>query len=120
MTPLLSDQNLRTNDYLDLNTDERDVHRIAFAGMHKRGPLETITLDLGDSTYFHCPTKATVGVHWHFLSWNYYAMKTLPTLHHTDAKLTSLTIDDAGMYTCQLDKAIQKRFVLTILRKTSD
>jgi hypothetical protein len=104
-SPLLSDQTLRKNDYLDLNADERDVYRIAFAG---------------DSTYFRCPTNATTGVHWYFLSWNYYALKTLPTLHNTDARLHSLTIDDAGMYTCQLDKTVQKRFVLTILRKIRD
>ena len=47
-------------------------------------------------------------------------MKTLPTIYNTDAKLTSVTVDDAGMYTCQLNQTIQKRFVLTILRKIRD
>lgn len=31
-SPLLSDQYLQKNDYLDLKTNERDFHRIAFEG----------------------------------------------------------------------------------------
>jgi hypothetical protein len=32
-TPLLSDKYLKTNDYLEMNTNERDVYRIAFEGI---------------------------------------------------------------------------------------
>jgi hypothetical protein len=31
-SPLLSDKYLKTNDYLEMNTNERDVYRIAFEG----------------------------------------------------------------------------------------
>jgi hypothetical protein len=85
-----------------MNTNERDVYYIAFEG---------------DSMYFHCPSKTVGSVQWHFLSFNYYLMKTLPTLYDKDTKINSVKINDAGMYICQTESMIYKRIILTIIRE---
>ena len=85
-----------------MNTNERDVYRIAFEG---------------DSMYFHCPLTKSLSVQWHFLSFNYYLMKTLPIFYEKDTKITSVKITDAGMYICQTENTIHKRIILTIIRK---
>jgi hypothetical protein len=67
--------------------------------------------------YFHCPSKTTLPIQWHFLSFNYYLMKTLSILYDKDTKINSVKITDAGMYTCQTENTIHKRIILTIIRK---
>jgi hypothetical protein len=44
-------------------------------------------------------------------------MKTLSTIYDKDTKINSVTIADAGMYTCQTEKTIHKRIILTIIRE---
>ena len=79
-----------------MNTNERDVYRIAFEG---------------DSVYFHCPYLKS-SIQWHFLSFNYYLMKTLPIFYDRDTKINSVEIKDAVMYTCQTENIIHKRIIL--------
>ncbi|CAF1399607.1 unnamed protein product [Rotaria magnacalcarata] len=97
---LLSDEYLKTNDYISMNTNERDTHRIAFEG---------------DSVYFHCPSNESSSIQWNFLSANYYAMITLTILYDQDTKIQSVTRADAGLYTCQTENTIYQRIVLTII-----
>ncbi|CAF4760074.1 unnamed protein product [Rotaria sp. Silwood1] len=99
-SPLLSDEYLKNNDFLEMNTNERDIYRIAFEG---------------DSVYFHCPSNMTLPIQWNFLSCNYYLMKTLPTLYDEDTKINSVTIADAGIYICRTETTIYQRIVLTII-----
>ena len=60
----------------------------------------------------------TSPVQWHFLSFNYYLMKTLPIIYDQDTKIHSVKISDAGMYTCQTENTIHQRIILTIIRET--
>ncbi|CAF1290289.1 unnamed protein product [Rotaria sordida] len=99
-TPFLSDEYLKTNDFLEMNTNERDIYRIAFEG---------------DSVYFHCPSNMTLSIQWNFLSFNYYLMTTLPTLYDEDTKINSVTIADAGIYICRTETIIYQRIILTII-----
>jgi hypothetical protein len=101
-----------------MNTNERDFHRIAFEGMEYLFILSKFSvLILDDSVYFHCPSKLSSPIQWHFLSFNYYSKKTLPVIYDTDTKIDSVKITDAGMYTCQTENTTHQRIVLTILRK---
>lgn len=67
--------------------------------------------------YFHCPRKTNQSVQWHFLSFNYYLLKTLPVVYQTDTKIDSVEISDSGMYTCQTENTIHKRIILTVIRE---
>ncbi|CAF1036727.1 unnamed protein product [Adineta steineri] len=98
--PLLSDKYLKDNNYFEMNTNERDVYRIAFED---------------DSIYLHCPSTTMLPIQWYFLSYNYYLMKNLPTIYDTDTKINSVEITDAGMYICQTENTIHRRIILTIL-----
>ncbi|CAF3272975.1 unnamed protein product [Rotaria socialis] len=95
-SPLLSDEYLKTNDYISMNTNERDTHRIAFEG---------------DSVYFHCPSNESSSIQWNFLSANYYSMITLAVLYDQDTKIQSVTRADAGLYTCQTENTIYQRII---------
>ncbi|CAF1367790.1 unnamed protein product [Adineta ricciae] len=97
---VLLDNDLKKNEYLDMDSNERDVYQIAFQG---------------DSVYFHCPTNVTLAVQWSYLSYNYYLMKTLPTIYEKDMKIRSVDISDSGMYICRTEKIIYKRIILTII-----
>ncbi|UJR37462.1 hypothetical protein I4U23_030165 [Adineta vaga] len=99
-SPLLLDKDLKKNNYLEMNSNERDVYQIAFEG---------------DSAYFHCPSNITLPVKWSYLSYNYYLMKTVPTIYEKDMKIVSVDINDSGMYICQTEEIIYKRIILTIL-----
>ncbi|CAF3054786.1 unnamed protein product [Rotaria sp. Silwood2] len=115
-SPLLSDEYLKNNDFLEMNTNERDIYRIAFEGIeYLIFILKLLILIIGDSVYFHCLSNMTSSIQWNFLSGNYYLMKTLPILYDENTKINSVTIADAGIYICRTETTIYQRIVLTII-----
>ncbi|CAF1400257.1 unnamed protein product, partial [Didymodactylos carnosus] len=106
--PFGSDDHLTTskplhNLFLRAATPERFAHRIAFEG---------------DTVYFRCPTETIdnrTNIEWKFLSWNSYEIKMIPTIYNQDAKISSVQIENSGLYSCLNNNDIKQQIILTVI-----